>query len=74
MVLSDLKVNDGGIITDIKLDAKIKRRLNELGFNKGVKIMVKRVGILKSPIEIQIMNFTVAIRKELASKIEIKYE
>jgi Fe2+ transport system protein FeoA len=74
MVLSDLKVNDGGIVKDIKIEGKTKKRLNELGINKGVKVIVKRIGILKSPIEIQIMNFNLAIRKELASKIEIEYE
>ena len=73
MVLSNLKVGEIAYITDIDTNGNIRARLNEMGLVKGTKITVLRVGINKSPIEITLRNFNLAVRKELADKIGVIY-
>ncbi len=74
MVLSDIKAGKSAVIKGINTDFIVKTRLLELGLKNGVKVTVERIGLFKSPIQIGLRGFSLAIRRELAQKIEVGYE
>ena len=65
----DLKIGERVTIKDIALPSKIKMRLNEFGVVKGANITLKRMGPFKSTVEIEILNYHLALRNTIASKI-----
>ena len=69
--LADVRVGKCVEIDKISQQAptKIKRRLLDLGFTKGVKIRVLKKSLLKEDILIEIRNFTLTIRRDIAQYI-----
>lgn len=72
MTLNDLRPNESGIITQIQLDAKMKRRLGALGVTNGEKVTMLRAAPLGDPIEYSILGYNLSIRKSEAKKILIE--
>lgn len=71
MQLSKLTVNKTAIIKRINLDGKVLARLNSLGITVGAKIKVIRKAPLGDPIEIEVRGYTIAVRRQTLSKIEV---
>lgn len=71
MLLKDLKINEEGVVKDISNEQGIKRRLNNLGLKKGVKVRIIGFSPFLDPIEIKFNNMFVAISKSVADKIEV---
>lgn len=69
--LSELPLNENGIIKEINCDYKIKRRLLDLGLVRGTKIKPVLVSPSKDPRAFSVRGSIIAIRKEEAEKIEI---
>lgn len=72
MTLNDLRPNESGIITQIQLDTKMKRRLGALGITNGEKVTMLRAAPLGDPIEYSILGYNLSIRKSEAKKILIE--
>ena len=72
--LSKAKIGKLYLITTISNSAsiKIKRRLLELGFTKGQFVKLVRKSFLAKTFLIELRGFTLTIRKDVASLIEIK--
>ena len=70
--LDQLKLNEYGIVKEIKYDGNIKRRLLDMGLIKGTKIKPVLVSPSKDPRAFEIRGTLIAIRKEDAIKIEIE--
>lgn len=70
--LSELLLNQKGIIEDIKCDENIKRRLLDMGLVKGTTIVPVLTSPSKDPRAFQVRGTIIAIRKEDADKIIIK--
>ena len=70
--LDQLKLNEYGIVKEIKCDGNIKRRLVDMGLIKGTKIKPVLVSPSKDPRAFEIRGTLIAIRKEDAIKIEIE--
>ena len=71
MLLSKLQFGEQKRIQKINLPPKIKLRLNNMGLTEGVKITLIRTAPLGDPLEIKVRDFYMAIRKNLADKIEV---
>ena len=69
--LSDLKINQEGIIEDIK-DSNLKQKLLEMGCIPGERVKIMRRAPFKGPIAILISSYMLSLRTEDAQKISIK--
>lgn len=72
--LTSSKINKTYIIENISelTSLKIKRRLLELGFTKGQKIKLLRKSLLGKAYLIEIRGYTLTLKKQIATFIEIK--
>ena len=69
MNLSNLKKNESGVISAIRLSGSIKRRLSDIGMTLGVTVKMLRLAPLGDPVEFRVLNCN--IRKKDAEKIFI---
>lgn len=71
MRLSELKDNDAGYITKIRGRGAFRKRITEMGFVKGQKVIVVKNAPLRDPVEYSIMGYEVSLRRSEASLIEV---
>ncbi|MBU8891729.1 MAG: ferrous iron transport protein B [Bacteroidales bacterium] len=71
MRLSQLKDNQEGFITKVRGRGAFRKRITEMGFVKGKKIIVIKNAPLKDPVEYSIMSYEVSLRRSEASLIEV---
>lgn len=71
MKLSDLKVEEEGIIVKVKGRGTFRKRIIEMGFVRGKKVKVIRNAPLNDPVEYRIMDYEVSLRRSEASLIEV---
>ena len=69
--LSQLPLNEIGIIKDVKCEGNIKRRLLDLGLVKGTNIVPVLVSPSKDPRAFCVRGTIIAIRKDDAKNIKI---
>ncbi len=50
----------------------LRRRLLDMGLTPNTKVHVRKVAPMGDPIELSLRNYVLTIRKEEASKIELK--
>ena len=72
MLLYQLKVGQVGKITQIDVNSKTLKRLNDLGLCVGTIVKVVRFSPFLDPIEIKARDFYLAIRKNVARKIIVE--
>jgi ferrous iron transport protein B len=71
MLLSDLQNGEWGIIAKVKGRGAFRKRITEMGFVKGKKVIVVKNAPLNDPIEYSIMGYEVSLRRSEASLIEV---
>ena len=71
MKLSELKEGEKGIITKVLGRGAFRKRLIEMGFVRGKEISVTKYAPLKDPIEYNIMDYEISLRKSEAHLVEI---
>ncbi len=64
----------GGSCKVIKLHGQgpVKRRIMDMGITKGVDIYVRKVAPLGDPMELNIRNYELSVRKADAKMIEVE--
>lgn len=72
MTAKDLQKGDTGIIQRVSGQPRVVKRLSEMGFVKGKVITYVQRAPLRGPMEFQIMNSIVIIRKSEAECVEIE--
>jgi DtxR family Mn-dependent transcriptional regulator len=72
VALSTLKKNQEGIISFIRGENRVLRRLYDMGLTPGARIGVTRVAPLKGPVEIAIRGSKLALSDTIASNVFIK--
>lgn len=70
--LNDLKKNETGVITGIRLEGLMKRRLIDMGVTTGASITMLRAAPLGDPVEFYILGYNLSLRKNEAEKILIE--
>ena len=71
--LSELKVGQRAKVLKLKEENKIIRRhLLDMGITRGVDILIKKVAPMGDPIDIQLRDYELCIRKEDLNKIEVE--
>jgi ferrous iron transport protein A len=70
--LSDLKPGQTATIQTIQQNSPAKRRLLEMGLIRGSKIQIIRRAPLGDPIEIEIRDYKLTLRKKEADTIQVE--
>ena len=67
-----LKEKQEGIISFIRGDSKVLRRLMDMGLTPGTKISVRRIAPLKGPVEIAVRGSKLALGDEIACNVFVE--
>ncbi len=71
MKLSELNIGEKAIITKVSGQGAFRRRITEMGFVKGREVGVVKYAPLRDPVEYELMNYHVSLRKSEAELIEV---
>lgn len=68
------EVNIGETVTVVKVtgEGPVKRRIMDMGITKGVEVFVRKLAPLGDPIEVNVRNYELSIRKADAEMIEVE--
>ncbi|MCD8204583.1 MAG: ferrous iron transport protein A [Coprobacillus sp.] len=71
--LSDLKKGQSGRVVSMNNENKaLRRRLLDMGITKGVVIHIKKISPLGDPIDIELRDYELCIRKADMKEIEVE--
>ncbi|MDO5557773.1 MAG: FeoA family protein [Clostridia bacterium] len=71
--LANLKVGQSARVTKLNISNKqIKRHLLDMGITRGVKVTVKKIAPMGDPIDIELRDYELALRKADLEQIEIE--
>ncbi len=73
MTLNDIKKSTELLVTNISITGSLRQRLYDLGICPGTKIKFIRTAPLADPIQVQIGNYHVALRKSEAKFVEVTH-
>ncbi len=74
MRLSELKTGDTCVIVKILGHGSFRKRMMEMGFVRGKKILVEQNAPLRDPIKYKIMGYELSLRRSEANLIEVVRE
>lgn len=73
MKLDELKVGQKAKVLNLNVENKeIRRHLLDMGITRGVEIKIKKVAPMGDPIDIELRDYELCIRKADLSKIEVE--
>lgn len=70
--LSEMKVGEKGIVKFVGGEARIKRRLYDMGVTTGAEVLLRKLAPLGDPIEVTIRGYELTLRKNEAYGIEME--
>ena len=70
--LRDVKVGETARVVKLHGEGAVKRRIMDMGITRGVEIFVRKLAPLGDPIEINVRNYELSIRKADAEMIEVE--
>lgn len=70
--LKDVNTGETVIVSKINVAGSVKRRIMDMGITKGVSITVRKVAPLGDPIELNVRNYAVSLRKADAENIVVE--
>ncbi|MEZ4358275.1 MAG: FeoA family protein [Eubacteriales bacterium] len=72
MTLDKLQMGKSAVITAIKGEGALRRRLLDMGLTPKTKVMIRKVAPMGDPIELFIRGYELTIRLEEARNIEVE--
>ena len=70
--LKDVAVGDQAVVKRLTGEGALKRRIMDMGVNKGVEIFVRRVAPLGDPMEVTLRGYELSLRKAEAESIVVE--
>ena len=70
--LKDIKVGQTVKVKKIHGEGPVKRRIMDMGITRGVEIYVRKVAPLGDPMELNVRNYELSVRKADAEIIEVE--
>ncbi|MCR5591614.1 MAG: ferrous iron transport protein A [Lachnospiraceae bacterium] len=70
--LRDLKIGETATVVKLHGEGAVKRRIMDMGITKNTEVFVRKVAPLGDPIEVNVRNYELSIRKADAEMIEVK--
>ena len=72
MTLRDARVGQTVKVLKLHGEGPVKRRIMDMGITKGQQIFVRKVAPLGDPVEINIRNYELSVRKADCEMIEVE--
>ena len=70
--LKDVNTGETVVVSKINVTGSVKRRIMDMGITKGVSVTVRKVAPLGDPIELNVRNYAVSLRKADAENILVE--
>ena len=70
--LRDVKIGEKATVVRLHGEGATKRRIMDMGLTKNTEVLVRKVAPLGDPIEINVRNYELSIRKADAEMIEVQ--
>ena len=70
--LKEVSAGETVVVSKINVVGSVKRRIMDMGMTKGVAVTVRKVAPLGDPIEINVRNYAVSLRKADAENILVE--
>ena len=70
--LRDVKVGETAKVVKLHGEGAVKRRIIDMGITKGVEVYVRKLAPLGDPIEVNVRNYELSLRKADAEMIEVQ--
>ena len=70
--LRDAQIGETVKVVKLHGEGAVKRRIMDMGITKGVEIYVRKVAPLGDPVEINVRNYELSLRKGDAEMIEVE--
>ena len=70
--LRDAKIGETVKVVKLHGEGAVKRRIMDMGITKGIEIYVRKVAPLGDPVEINVRNYELSLRKADAEMIEVE--
>ena len=70
--LRDVKVGETVRVVKLHGEGAVKRRIMDMGITRGVEVYVRKLAPLGDPIEVNVRNYELSIRKADADMIEVE--
>lgn len=70
--LKEVKVGQTTKVVKLHGEGPVKRRIMDMGITKGVEVTVRKVAPLGDPIEINVRDYELSLRKADAQMIEVE--
>lgn len=70
--LKDVKIGETAAVKKLHGDGAVKRRIMDMGITKGVEVYVRKTAPLGDPIEVNVRNYELSLRKADAELIEVE--
>ncbi len=70
--LNNVRVGETCKVVKLHGEGPVKRRIMDMGITKGVEIYVRKVAPLGDPMELNIRNYELSVRKGDAQMIEVE--
>lgn len=69
--LRDVKIGETATVVKLHGEGAVKRRIMDMGITKNTQVLVRKVAPLGDPIEVNVRNYELSIRKADAENIEV---
>ena len=70
--LKDAKVGETVVVKRLHGEGPVKRRIMDMGITKGAALHVRKVAPLGDPMELNVRNYELSVRKADAEMIELE--
>ncbi|MBR0148086.1 MAG: FeoA domain-containing protein [Lachnospiraceae bacterium] len=70
--LKDVKVGETVVVVKLHGEGAVKRRIMDMGITKNTSVYVRKVAPLGDPIEVNVRNYELSLRKADAEMIEVE--
>ncbi|MCP4108412.1 MAG: ferrous iron transport protein A [Desulfobacteraceae bacterium] len=72
--LRQMKVNQGGIIKEVRASGELGRRIRDMGLVPGTEIKIIGRAPLKDPVALRLKDFTLTLRNNEADWITVEIQ
>ncbi|MEA4972112.1 hypothetical protein SDC9_212721 [bioreactor metagenome] len=72
MTLNELAIGEIGVITAVRGEGALRRRLLDMGLTPKTKVMIRKVAPMGDPIEIHLRGYELTIRIDDAKDIDVE--
>ena len=70
--LRDVKIGETAVVVKLHGEGAVKRRIMDMGITRGVEVYVRKLAPLGDPVEVNVRNYELSIRKADAEMIEVE--